>query len=94
MCGSGKNIFVLLPILLRFPFPLAFPTFWMYTLFMDITALSTAMAQDKVQQSAAVQVQKMAMDGTKEQGAQIAKMMDSLATITDPSLGNKVNFLA
>jgi len=61
---------------------------------MDITALSSAMAQDKVQQEVAVQVQKMAIDGTKEQGSQIAKMMDSLAAITDPSLGNKVNFLA
>jgi len=52
------------------------------------------MAQDKIQQNVEVQVQKMAIDGTKEQGSQIAKMMDSLATITDPSLGNKVNFLA
>jgi len=61
---------------------------------MDITALSTTMAQDKVQQNVAVQVQKMAIDGTKEQGSQIVKMMDSLAAITDPSMGSKVNFLA
>ena len=61
---------------------------------MDITALSSAMAQDKLQQNVAVQVQKMAIDGTKEQGSQIVKMMDSLAAITDPSMGSKVNFLA
>ncbi len=62
---------------------------------MDISALSTALSQDKVQQAAAAQVQKMAMDGAKEQGASLRKMMQAVpAAITDPALGNKLNLLA
>ena len=56
--------------------------------------LSTALSQSKVQQEAAVQVQKMAMDGAKDQGAALQKMMQGSELITDPSLGNKVNLLA
>ncbi len=61
---------------------------------MDITALSTMMSQDRLQQSAAMQVQKLALDGAKEQGVALAKLMESASTITDPSLGNKINLLA
>lgn len=59
---------------------------------MDIASLSTVLSQGKVQQEAAVQVQKMAMDGAKDQGAALQKMMQT--PITDPGLGNKVNMLA
>jgi len=61
---------------------------------MDITALSTMMSQGRLQQDAAVQVQKLALDGAKEQGAALAKLMESVPVITDPSLGNKINILA
>jgi hypothetical protein len=61
---------------------------------MDIAQLSTALSQGRVQQEAAVQVQKMAMDGAKDQGAALQKMMQAPVQITDPSLGNKVNILA
>lgn len=59
---------------------------------MDITQLSTALSQASVQQTAAVQVQKMAMDSTEAQGASLVQMMSE--KITDPALGNKVDLLA
>jgi Putative motility protein len=59
---------------------------------MDIIALSTALSQNSVQQTASVQVQKLAMNSAETQGAALAKMMGE--TITDPSLGNLVNVLA
>jgi len=65
-----------------------------YIYCMDIAALSTALSQNKVQQTAAVQVQKMAMDGAKDQGAALMKMIDKPAVITDPALGNLVNIQA
>ena len=52
---------------------------------MDIAKLSTALSQTSVQQTAAVQVQKLAMDSTEAQGASLVKMMSE--TITDPALG-------
>lgn len=61
---------------------------------MDITELSMSLSQNKVQQTAAVQVQKMAMDGMKEQGAALQSLMQSAEVITDPALGNKINLLA
>ncbi|MBN2812069.1 MAG: YjfB family protein [Spirochaetales bacterium] len=61
---------------------------------MDITSLSTSLSQQSVQQSASLQVQKMAMDGAKEQGADLARMMESTRAITDPALGSRVDILA
>jgi len=52
------------------------------------------MSQGRLQQDAAVHVQKLALDGAKEQGAALAKLMESVPVITDPSLGNKINILA
>ena len=52
------------------------------------------MSQDRLQQSAAMQVQKLALDGAKEQGAALAKLMESVPAVSDPSLGNKINILA
>jgi hypothetical protein len=59
---------------------------------MDIAALSTALSQNSVQQTALVQVQKLAMNSAETQGAALGKMMSE--TITDPSLGNLVDVLA
>ncbi len=59
---------------------------------MDIAALSTALSQNKVQEAAAVQVQKLAMNSAETQGAALVKMMSE--TITDPSLGNRVDIFA
>jgi hypothetical protein len=51
------------------------------------------MAQEKVQEAAAVQVEKMALDTAEIQSAELAKMMDAAAAITDPNAGNKINLL-
>lgn len=59
---------------------------------MDIAALSTALSQNKIQEAAAVQVQKLAMNSAETLGAALGKMMSE--TITDPSLGNRVDLLA
>lgn len=59
---------------------------------MDIVALSTALSQNKVQEAAAVQVQKLAMNSAETQGSALVQMMSE--TIIDPSLGNRVDLLA
>ena len=59
---------------------------------MDIAKLSTALSQSSVQQTAAVQVQKLAMNSAETQGASLVQMMSE--KITDPALGNKVDLLA
>lgn len=61
---------------------------------MDIAALSTELSQNRVLEAVSVGVQKLAMAGAKEQGAGLVKMMESARTITDPALGNAVDFLA
>jgi hypothetical protein len=63
---------------------------------MDITSLSTDLSQANVQQEASLRLQKMAMDGAKDQGAELVKMIASAspAAVTDPQLGNNINFLA
>jgi hypothetical protein len=59
---------------------------------MDIAALSTALSQNKVQEVASVQVQKLAVDSAEAQGAALVQMMTQ--SITDPALGNRVDLLA
>lgn len=59
---------------------------------MDITALSTALSQNKVQEAATVQVQKLAMNSAETQGAAFVQMMSD--TIIDPTLGKHVDYLA
>ena len=61
---------------------------------MDITALSTTLSQQRVQNTAAIQIQKMAQNTAKDQGAALVKMMDSASVIQDPALGQNVNILA
>ncbi|GHV61311.1 hypothetical protein AGMMS49587_05090 [Spirochaetia bacterium] len=60
---------------------------------MDIQSLSVNMAQEKVQEAAAVQVEKMALDMAEIQSAELAKMMEAAAAITDPNAGNNINLL-
>ncbi len=59
---------------------------------MDIATLSTALSQGSVQQSAAVQVQKLAMNSAEAQGTALVQMMGE--KITDPALGNRVDLFA
>jgi len=59
---------------------------------MDILSLSTALSQNKLQEAASVQVQRLAMDSAEAQGAALVKMMSE--TITDPALGNRIDLFA
>jgi hypothetical protein len=61
---------------------------------MDITSLSTCLAQETLQQSAALSVQKMSLDGARDQGAALVRMMDTAKTVTDPSVGSRIDLLA
>jgi hypothetical protein len=60
----------------------------------DIQALSTGMAQQQVQEEAAIKVQNMALNTAEAQSAALTKLMDAAEVITDPNLGKQVNFLA
>jgi hypothetical protein len=54
----------------------------------------TGMKQAEVLQSAATKVQKMSLDGAKQQGQGLAKLMESAKVITDPALGNIIDVKA
>ena len=56
---------------------------------MDIAALSMAMSQTKVQESASIAVMGMAMDTCKENATQMTEMMNNSAI--DPNLGNHID---
>ena len=60
---------------------------------MDIQSLSVDMAQNNVQEEAAVRLQAMTLRTMKEAGADLAKLMDTAPAITDPAKGNYVNML-
>lgn len=49
---------------------------------MDIGALSIIMSQSKIQQSASIEVMKMAMDMGKESAAQMTEIMKNVAVDT------------
>jgi len=59
---------------------------------MNIASLSTALSQISVQQEAAVEVQKLAMNTVEQQGVALTEMMSQ--TIADPTLAIKVDLLA
>jgi hypothetical protein len=63
---------------------------------MDIPSLSMNMAVQRVQDQAGIKVLGLAMNMAKEQSTTLAKLMDSssLATVSDPALGSKINLLA
>jgi len=56
---------------------------------MDIAALSMAMSQSTVQQSAGIAVMKMAMDTGKENATQMTEMIKNSAV--DPNLGSHLD---
>ncbi len=70
------------------------PALRSYIYGMDITALSTGLSQQRVQQDVAIQVQKMAMDEDKTQADDLINGLEAARVITDPSLGNRVDLLA
>lgn len=51
------------------------------------------MNQQRVQEQAAVQVAAMSLDAAKEQGAALAKLLESAAIVTDPARGQNLNLL-
>jgi hypothetical protein len=61
---------------------------------MSIEALSMGMAQDKVQQEAAVKVEVMALQGAENQAAALMTLMESAEAINDPAAGNLLDILA
>jgi hypothetical protein len=61
---------------------------------MDIQTASVNMAQAKVQEQAAVQVEAMGLDAMKQQAAALNKLLSSAQPITDPRLGQNLNVLA
>lgn len=58
---------------------------------MDIAALSMAMSQAAVTQQASVQVMNISMDQAKQQGDQMAKMLETSVT---PHLGSSIDLRA
>ena len=52
------------------------------------------MAQTSVQEEAAVRVEAMALSAINVQNAALAKLLESTQVITDPNLGNTVDFSA
>lgn len=59
---------------------------------MDIAALSMAMNQSRVQESASIAVMKIAMNTGKDNATQMAEMISNLAV--DPNLGNNLDVSA
>jgi len=65
-----------------------------YSIRMDVSMLSTSLAQLNIRHLVAVQTQKIAMEGTKDEGEVVIKMLDELSIITDSALGAGVDKLA
>ena len=61
---------------------------------MDIQSASMNMSQARVQEEAAVRVEAMGISAMKEQGSELAKLLESARLITDPNLGQNVNVIA
>ena len=55
---------------------------------MDIAGMSTMVSQMKIQQQASLSVTKMAMDASKEQSAQLTKMMKQSV---NPHIGSSLD---
>ena len=51
------------------------------------------MSENRVQEEAAVRVQAMMLKTIKDASADLARLMDSAKTITDPARGNFLNIL-
>jgi hypothetical protein len=61
---------------------------------MDIQQLSIDLSLQKTQEQAAVRIQRMTLTSMKDQSAALMKMLESVAVITDPHLGNQINIFA
>ncbi|ULQ60336.1 YjfB family protein [Brucepastera parasyntrophica] len=61
---------------------------------MDIYSLSANLSLRNVQHEVVVRVQKMTMDGARDQGAALVKMLDTVVSNIDSMLGSKVDMLA
>ncbi|MDR3334688.1 MAG: YjfB family protein [Treponema sp.] len=61
---------------------------------MDILSLSTALSQQRIQEEAAIRIQSMSLQNATAQGTGLLNLMDSVAVITDPNLGNNLDFFA
>ena len=61
---------------------------------MDIQALSTDMAQGRVQEEIAVRVQAMALNMARDNAEDLDQLMNPAQVITDPARGNYLNILA
>jgi len=59
---------------------------------MDIAVLSMVMSQSRVQESAGIEVMKMAMDTGKETAAQITEIIKN--STGDPDLGSHIDVSA
>jgi hypothetical protein len=90
--GNSGEFFIDKTVFTCLTTPIDSPRNQQYGNLMDITSLSTALSQNKVQEAASVQAQKLAMNSAETQGAAIVKMMSQ--PITDPALGNHIDFLA
>ncbi|MDR2741719.1 MAG: putative motility protein [Treponema sp.] len=60
---------------------------------MEIENVSTAVSQDKVQQEAAVKVERMALKNAEAEAAELAKLLESAEVVTDTEVGNNVDLL-
>jgi len=60
---------------------------------MDIQSTSIDIAQNRVQEEAAVRLQAMALQTMKDTGEDLARIMDSAQIINDPAKGNFLNVL-
>ncbi len=67
-----------------------------YYIRMDIQKLSMDMATQRLQDQVGTAVMGMALKGAKEQGSEMAKMLEtaSLPTVQDPALGNRLDIQA
>ncbi|MCL2879947.1 MAG: YjfB family protein [Treponema sp.] len=61
---------------------------------MDIQNLSIQMAQNRVQEDAAISVQAKMIQNMKIAGEDLTRLIESASIITDPAKGNNVNLLA
>ncbi|MDR3341624.1 MAG: YjfB family protein [Treponema sp.] len=61
---------------------------------MDILSLSTTLSQQWIRQEAAMRIQAMSLQNASAQGAALLNLVDSVGVVTDPNLGNNVDFFA
>jgi uncharacterized protein YutE (UPF0331/DUF86 family) len=58
---------------------------------MDIQSLSVGMAQNRVQEEAAIRVMSMSVQNMDDTGAEMNRLLESARPVSDPNLGNHLN---